>query len=560
MANENINETKMEYKDLTDSTKETKNKKNINFFNNKNMMLIAIFLVLIVILIISISFFASNKKYTVKLNYNYIKSEVSENISEVKVELLGEKKDVTEYSLSDEISLTELKKGDYTVNVSLVNSDGDAYYYGSTKVFADSDKSVDIDLVKEEIIYDLKYRWVGNDVEVTLPENFDNYLIFKLSDGVFVPDGQSNSNKVWLRGIKTKESFRFAVVKDKKIYEYSENLELIKNNSPTVPVILSPELNKTLPVDVPFYIIWECSDPDGDELKYDVIINDGTKEEKAASDITEKMFNYKGFEKNKVYTIKVVAKDTYGDKSESEISVKSEIFVKTYQYVSAGNQGVIIKEVVSPQVSNDISSIKTGGKVTKNIKADNYLYILRDLQGITIADISDNKNPKIIKNIDLADVNDISINNNYMYLKQSDSRVSVYNINNRINPEFLGFSDVQYFGSENPKINIVTKEINIKIDIITSEYPVRIGLNDKVYVSGYSVVVGSTSSENYFKDNYYSVVENLKLIFSMYKKDDFKDKNKVELIKNKILNSLNEMMGKNEETGVKEIILNISNK
>ncbi|HOO76242.1 MAG TPA: hypothetical protein PLS66_13175, partial [Tepiditoga sp.] len=128
MANENINETKMEYKDLTDSTKETKNKKNINFFNNKNMMLIAIFLVLIVILIISISFFASNKKYTVKLNYNYIKSEVSENISEVKVELLGEKKDVTEYSLSDEISLTELKKGDYTVNVSLVNSDGDAYY------------------------------------------------------------------------------------------------------------------------------------------------------------------------------------------------------------------------------------------------------------------------------------------------------------------------------------------------------------------------------------------------------------------------------------------------
>lgn len=560
MANENINETKMEYKDLTDSTKETKNKKNINFFNNKNMMLIAIFLVLIVILIISISFFASNKKYTVKLNYNYIKSEVSENISEVKVELLGEKKDVTEYSLSDEISLTELKKGDYTVNVSLVNSDGDAYYYGSTKVFADSDKSVDIDLVKEEIIYDLKYRWVGNDVEVTLPENFDNYLIFKLSDGVFVPDGQSNSNKVWLRGIKTKESFRFAVVKDKKIYEYSESLELIKNNSPTVPVILSPELNKTLPVDVPFYIIWECSDPDGDELKYDVIINDGTKEEKAASDITEKMFNYKGFEKNKVYTIKVVAKDTYGDKSESEISVKSEIFVKTYQYVSAGNQGVIIKEVVSPQVSNDISSIKTGGKVTKNIKADNYLYILRDLQGITIADISDNKNPKIIKNIDLADVNDISINNNYMYLKQSDSRVSVYNINNRINPEFLGFSDVQYFGSENPKINVVTKEINIKIDIITSEYPVRIGLNDKVYVSGYSVVVGSTSSENYFKDNYYSVVENLKLIFSMYKKDDFKDKNKVELIKNKILNSLNEMMGKNEETGVKEIILNISNK
>lgn len=560
MANENINETKMEYKDLTDSTKETKNKKNINFFNNKNMMLIAIFLVLIVILIISISFFASNKKYTVKLNYNYIKSEVSENISEVKVELLGEKKDVTEYSLSDEISLTELKKGDYTVNVSLVNSDGDAYYYGSTKVFADSDKSVDIDLVKEEIIYDLKYRWVGNDVEVTLPENFDNYLIFKLSDGVFVPDGQSNSNKVWLRGIKTKESFRFAVVKDKKIYEYSESLELIKNNSPTVPVILSPELNKTLPVDVPFYIIWECSDPDGDELKYDVIINDGTKEEKAASDITEKMFNYKGFEKNKVYTIKVVAKDTYGDKSESEISVKSEIFVKTYQYVSAGNQGVIIKEVVSPQVSNDISSIKTGGKVTKNIKADNYLYILRDLQGITIADISDNKNPKIIKNIDLADVNDISINNDYMYLKQSDSRVSVYNINNRINPEFLGFSDVQYFGSENPKINIVTKEINIKIDIITSEYPVRIGLNDKVYVSGYSVVVGSTSSENYFKDNYYSVVENLKLIFSMYKKDDFKDKNKVELIKNKILNSLNEMMGKNEETGVKEIILNISNK
>lgn len=560
MANENINETKMEYKDLTDSTKETKNKKNINFFNNKNMMLIAIFLVLIVILIISISFFASNKKYTVKLNYNYIKSEVSENISEVKVELLGEKKDVTEYSLNDEISLTELKKGDYTVNVSLVNSDGDAYYYGSTKVFADSDKSVDIDLVKEEIIYDLKYRWVGNDVEVTLPENFDNYLIFKLSDGVFVPDGQSNSNKVWLRGIKTKESFRFAVVKDKKIYEYSESLELIKNNSPTVPVILSPELNKTLPVDVPFYIIWECSDPDGDELKYDVIINDGTKEEKAASDITEKMFNYKGFEKNKVYTIKVVAKDTYGDKSESEISVKSEIFVKTYQYVSAGNQGVIIKEVVSPQVSNDISSIKTGGKVTKNIKADNYLYILRDLQGITIADISDNKNPKIIKNIDLADVNDISINNNYMYLKQSDSRVSVYNINNRINPEFLGFSDVQYFGSENPKINVVTKEINIKIDIITSEYPVRIGLNDKVYVSGYSVVVGSTSSENYFKDNYYSVVENLKLIFSMYKKDDFKDKNKVELIKNKILNSLNEMMGKNEETGVKEIILNISNK
>jgi hypothetical protein len=64
---------------------------------------------------------------------------------------------------------------------------------------------------------------------------------------------------------------------------------------------------------------WDCSDPDGDSLRYDIYFGDTDPPNWAASDILVKSYNPGTFLINRTYFWKVTAKDTHKHKSDSPV-------------------------------------------------------------------------------------------------------------------------------------------------------------------------------------------------------------------------------------------------
>ncbi len=160
-------------------------------------------------------------------------------------------------------------------------------------------------------------------------------------------------------------------------------------------------------------------------------------------------------EPGKSYTLRVVAKDGKGGESTSQImfTTKEKATEKVYLYSPSGRYGVTIYEVGDPNNPKEIANVQTTGNVTDVIQNNGYLYILRQDEGIDIADISNPENPVIKSKLDLKGANGIKMANGYLYLRFTDDKVSVYSIKeNPNNPKFLGYTDIKFYGSENQKL------------------------------------------------------------------------------------------------------------
>ena len=547
-------EEKNEFNELLENNKtlneETsqKNKKILIF--SVAGALIGITIILILMNIFSI------KKYSLSVTYNLPQTNVEESYNKVFINLEGKNKISTEFKLDEDIKLLNIPEGTYKLKFFIEDDKSIKYYYIEKEVNLNENKSLELTPIKNTIKYDIKTEWLNKDLKVTLPENFDKYLVFQLSNGTYKKINEVTKNTIWFRNVNKDTSLKFSVIKNNYLYNYSKELKVTVNTKPDKPIILSPENGEAIKASSNFFFVWSCKDPDGDKLKYDLILSADGKEIQIAKDVSTINYQYKNLKPGTTYTLKVIANDGSLTNSTS-ITFRTLLSQKKYTYMSKNNK-LLIYSVLDPKNPKLINSISLPGKISTISENNNYLYILREKSGISIIDFNSPLNATLKRNLELMDIEELKVNTKFLFTKFKDGRISVYSLKTPYKPEFLGFTEEKYYGTLNPKITYIKRDMNINVPIISSEYPIRVGLKNKVYIKDYTLIVGSEKAKSIINNNYTEVFENLRFIFSMYKINDFMNKEKITAIKNNIIVALNEMFKFTSDEGVKSIKLIIS--
>jgi hypothetical protein len=139
-----------------------------------------------------------------------------------------------------------------------------------------------------------------------------------------------------------KENYRDIVVNFKIIANEITTL-LVKmqdrestNNPPDKPILITPSNNQIVAGDE-VLLKWECSDPDNDELTYDVYLSKSNPpDEVIAENIKTNTYKFYPEDNIQDYYWRIIAKDKYGGISQSNI----RIF--TYDKDYAQNRGLIL--------------------------------------------------------------------------------------------------------------------------------------------------------------------------------------------------------------------------
>jgi len=560
-GNPDKKENKLEYEQLIEGSKEQKPRNN----RERAIIISTIIAIVVVAIIITFSVIFLGKKYKVTINYSINKeSNMTEPYSKIKVELKGLNVYESVFPIGTPIEL-KVEEGTYELNVLAVDDNNIAYYYYSEpSLFIKDNMTLDnVKLNRNSIKFSIDYKWQGNDLYITLPSGYDQYLIYKKNNaGIYEPFKTSSQNVVLLSSLPSEGlELKFAVVKENKVFGFSNPYVFLKNVPPSQPIVLSPTENQQIEGER-IYFVWQSEDLDNDELTFDIYLKEGFQEEKLiASNITNYFYEYNYLEPGKSYTLKIVAKDGKGGESTTQIrfSTKEEVTKKVYLYSPSGKYGVTIYEVGDPNNPKEISSIQTSGNVTDVIQNDNYLYILRLDEGIDIADISNPETPIIKSKLDLKGVNGIKMANGYLYLRFTGDKVSVYSIKeDPSHPKFLGYTDIKFYGSEKPEIVYVEKQTDITVDIIKGEYPIRINLDNRVYVTEFSFVVADEEIKEKVEKSFAKVFDTLRIIFSTYSPEQFRKSGIEKELENKLLIAINELLGTTKENGVKQVKLSIS--
>lgn len=559
--NKENNDNKLEYEKLIENQEKTPkpNRDRIIIFST----LIAI-IVLTVVIILTLLFFG--KSYNITINYTIDKKEdVVEPFNKIKVELVGTNTYEATFPLNEPVQLKSIEEGTYDLNVLAVDDNNIAYYYYyESNLFINGDKTFDnITLKKDPLIYSISSRWENNKLYITLPVGYEKYLVYRKNlDGKFELFQSNNQNIIVLDSIPSQGiELKFAVIKDGRMLDFSDSQVFQLNSNPSKPLVLSPTNNQIL-TENRVYFVWQAEDPDGDPLTFDLYLKSGSEQEKLiASNITNYFYEYDKLEPAKEYELLIVAKDGKGGESTSKISFStvSTPAEKIYLYSPSGPMGVTIYDVTNPNNPEEIAVINTSGNVTDVIKNENYLYILKFNEGVDIADVSNPFLPSLIGRMDLKGANGIKTANGYLYIKFTDEKVGVYSLKeNPANPQFLGYTDIRFYGSIEPEIRYVKEQEDIKIDIIKGEYPVRINLSNRVFITEFSIVVPNEEMKRVVDNSFAKVFDTLRLVLSTYSVEDFKKTNITNELESKMIIALNELFGTNEENGIKQVKISIS--
>lgn len=547
---ENKNENQ-EFEELVNEENYTKNNK-----KERIILYSAIGIIVIFTLILIFIFTIFNKKYDLTVNYEIPSSNVQENIESVNVKLSGEKNYSFDFNLDQKILLEKIKSGNYNVVLSLNNQDSLVTYQGEKEVFLDDNKTINIELLKPTIKYSVDYSWIGNNLNLTLPEGYDEYLVYKKDGEKYFLLKNSNTNSFNIENMDSVNDLKFAVVKNNQIFDYSNSYQIYNNTPPTKPVIKGISNGDILDPMNNINISFSSTDKENDEILYSVELKSNNNSKIIQNKSRNNSISLNNLDYQTNYTLSVISYDGNSE-SQTDINFKTRDFpAKTYLYSPSGKDGVTVYEVIDPRNPKEISTLKVGGTVKDVIKNGNYIYILRDSEGIDIADISNPSNPKIIKSIELDDIDKITVANMYLYIRFNDERVGVYSIKNVNSPEFLGFTEIKYYGSENPEIRYINTNQEFKSNIISSQYPIY-SKDEKILVDEYSIVVSTNNLKEFIDNNYSKVFDNLRLVFSMHNYSDFQTVKGMEQIKNQLKTAIKEMYNKDDGSDIKQIILNI---
>lgn len=548
--NENKNENE-EFQELVNEKNYTKNNR-----KEKIILFSAIGIIVIFTLLMIVLFSVFNKKYELIINYEIPQSSVQENLKSVKVNLDGNDGYSYDFTLDQKIILQNIKDGNYEVALNILNEDSLIVYTGKKEVYLDDNKTIEIPLSKKNIKYSINYTWVDNSLNMEMPQGYDKYLVYKKDGDRYYKFTSFDKNTFTLENLKPVNIFKFSVVKNGEMFEYTEPYEIYRNSPPSEPLISGISNGETIdPLNV-INLNFKSMDEEKDDILYSVSLEKNGILEEIQTKSKNTSIILEGLDYQNEYTITVTAFDGVSESKTSVDFKTKQLPDKTYLYSPSGKDGVTIYEVVDPRNPKEINNIKVGGIVKEVLKNGNYIYILRDSEGINIANISNPMNPKMIKSIELDEIDKITIAKDFLYIRFKDDRVGVYSVKNIENPEFLGFTEIKYYGSENPEIKYINTNQEFKNEIISSDY--QIWAKDKrIIVEEYSIISTTSSMKKFFDDNYSKVFDNLRLISSMHEFQDFKNIDEMEKIKNQLKIALMEMYGKEDGSEIKSINLKI---
>lgn len=547
---ENKNENQ-EFEELVNEENYTKNNKREKIILFSSIGIIVVFTLIMIIL-----FTVFNKKYELTINYDIPESSVQENLNSLNVVLEGNDTYSFDFTLDQNVLLENIKDGNYEVTLNVLNDDALITYSGTKEVYLDDNKTIEIPLSKKTIKYSIDYSWIGSNLSLEMPEGYDKYLVYKKDGDRYYKFASFDENTFILENLEPVNNFKFSVVENGEMFEYTDAYEIYNNTPPSEPMVSGLSSGETVDPLNTINLSFKSNDEENDDILYTVDLdkNGNIKNIQTKSKNTNIILEDLDYESE--YTITVIAFD---GNSESKTSIDfstRELPDKTYLYSPSGRDGVTIYEVVDPRNPTEINNIKVGGTVKDVVKNGNYLYILRDSEGINIANISNPMNPNIIKSMELDDIDKITIANNFLYVRFNDDRVGVYSVENVENPEFLGFTEIKYYGSENPEIRYINTNQEFKSEVITSDYQIW-AKGQRITVEEYTIVTNASSIKQFFDNNYSKVFDNLRLVASMHNYEDFKTVNDMEKIKEQLNTALKEMYGKDDGSEIKNIILKI---
>lgn len=577
--------TNEEFKDLVDE-------KPYNKKNNKERMVIfgVLFALLIISLIVFIIIIFTGQKYNIEINYSIPQSFIQENFDKAFVSLSGDKNYNLSYTLEQEIKLMNIDRGNYQIQVSLQNQDGKKYYYKTKDLFLNEDTEMLFELSRNSIIYDPREEWINNDLLITLPEGYDLYLVYEYKNNNYELVRQSDENRIWFRNAKgRKMDFIFSVIKDDLLFDYSEPFIYQALSQPDPPRILSPEKEAIFPGNTVVFV-WQGSHPDGVELSYDLKLFENGNERIIAENITEVLYEYDNLKADKKYTFELIAKDSANQKRSSTvvfytgkgfIDDGTEKYESSYLFREGGQRGLLILEITEKSEPKEIDNINLNSNVTQVIRENNNLYILKENQGISIADIYDGKNIDIIRNININNSKEISIVEDHLFVRTTDDLISIYSLkDSRINPSFIGFAEQNQFAVRNPKLvtqqdktekneeeisktdnneseNIIVSQKNYEFVIISSEYPMRTRDGNNINITNFTLILATEEAKTRAQNRYSMLFETVRFIINMRRVEDFQTNKNIEDIKDTLKTAINEVLGYDSQRGVKEIILNV---
>jgi len=297
------NSSKNEFQDLLSE------KKKENRFSMKKIYLLSTIGVLLLISALILFFVFSGKKHELTLSYSIPNTDITEDIQKIKVSISGKTNFVKEYGLNDPIVIPKLKEDNYSIEVSAINSKNYIVVSRKELVFIKDKTSKDFFLSREQVLYDLKPVKIGNDLSVNLPAGFDKYLVYTKNNDKFEFSYETSINTISLKGFTNLSTeLKFSVLKDSRIYEFSDSLSLSALVPPVPPKIISPENNELI-ISTNYFFVWQPASVDSLDLAYDLYLkqDDGT-EFKIAENIKDLMYEYKKLSPGKTYTLKVIAK------------------------------------------------------------------------------------------------------------------------------------------------------------------------------------------------------------------------------------------------------------
>ncbi len=228
---------------------------------------------------------------------------------------------------------------------------------------------------------------------------------------------------------------------------------------PGIPSNPSPPDNEVIEIGG-WQLEWECTDPDGDSLSYDVYFGASFPLPLIASGIRWRYHYFPGnFDYGTTYYWQIIAKDNMGRATPGPIwsfhtlndvrlvgtySDQSNSYCRTfaidnYLYIASQTSGLQIVDVTDPSSPALVGSNDTPQSAQDVVVAGNYAYLADGAGALMIFDVTNPNTPSLIGNIIISGYPlSLFIEGSFAYLPATYSGLNIIDISDPSNPQIEG--------------------------------------------------------------------------------------------------------------------------
>jgi len=243
------------------------------------------------------------------------------------------------------------------------------------------------------------------------------------------------------------------------------------NNAPNAPSNPSPA-NGATNQSTSVQLSWSCSDPDDDDLTYDIYFGTSSTPPLVQSNQSATTYNPGTLQINTTYYWKIIADDGT-DQTEGSVWSFSTVtpgvhLVGTYNtdewanavyvdgnyaYVGDGLDGLLIVNITNPSNPTLVGSYNTPSSARDVHKLGNFAYIADSQSGLQIINVSNPVNPLLAGNFNTTRADGVFVINDYVYLTDRwDEAMMIIDVSTPSSPSLLGSYST---GDECRKVHVV---------------------------------------------------------------------------------------------------------